>query len=139
MLEGVNVLYSYTQTTGMWSVWGAWIAFILFAVASVYAWFLVTRCKTKSHLVVALLCTILCFGLMLVAFSTTTETEVLHKVTIEDTVSYVEFTYYYEVVNIEGEIYTIREITHEVSEIIPPAPTETTSPIDPTWDTSAVG
>ena len=139
MLEGVNLLYTYTETAGVWVVAGLWIAFTLIAAAAVYAWFLFSKRSTKAHFVVAILTTILCFGLMIGAFTTQTHEETFYKVTVDKGVSFVEFIYYYEVIDIEGEIYTIKEIPHDIPETIPPAPSETTSPTDSTWDTGADG
>ena len=139
MLEGVNLLYTYTETAGVWVVAGLWIAFTLIAAAAVYAWFLFSKRSTKAHFVVAILTTILCFGLMIGAFTTQTHEETFYKVTVDKEVSFVEFIYYYEVIDTEGEIYTVKEIPHDIPETIPPAPSETTSPTDSTWDTSADG
>lgn len=139
MLEGVNLLYTYTETAGVWAVAGLWIAFALVAAVAVYAWFLFSKRNTKAHFVVAILTTILCFGLMIGAFTTQTYEETFYKVTVDKEVSFVEFIYYYEVIDIEGEIYTVKEIPHDIPETIPPAPPEMTSPTDSTWDTSADG
>ncbi len=139
MLEGVNLLYTYTETANTWAVAGLWIAFALIAAIAVYAWFLFAKRNTKAHFVVAILTTVLCFGVMIGAFTTQTHEETFYKVTVDKEVSFVEFTYYYEVIGIEGEIYTIKEISHNIPETIPPAPSDTTSPTDSTWDTSAVG
>jgi hypothetical protein len=139
MLEGVNLLYSYTAEVNPWIKWALWIGLAIMAVITLYMWFLAANRQTKSHVVVAIICSLLAIGLMITAFEVDTSKETLHKVTIDYDVSFVEFTYYYEVVNIEGDIYTIREIVQAVPDTIPPAPTETVPTTDPTWSTDAVG
>ena len=139
MLDGVNLLYSYTAEVNPWIKWALWIGLAIMAVITLYMWFLTANRQTKAHVIVAIICTVLAIGLMITAFEVDTSKETLHKVTIDYDVSFVEFTYYYEVVNIEGDIYTIREIVQAVPDTIPPSPTETVPTTDPTWNTDAVG
>lgn len=138
MLDGVTLLYSFTNTTGICWVWGAWIAFALLAGLTIYCWILALNKRTIPHLIIAFIVTLLCFAGLGAAITAAPHTETLYKVTIDQSVSYREFTYYYEVVDVEGEIYTIREIIHDDYETIPPAPTEDPT-IPPTWSEDAVG
>ena len=138
MLDGVTLLHTFTSTTGAIWVWVLWIAFAVFAAATVYFWIVTANRRTVAHLLVALVITLLCFSCLGAAITTAPQTETLYKVTIDPDVSYREFTYHYEVVNVEGEIYTIREIVHDDYDTIPPAPTDNPS-IPPTWSEDAVG
>lgn len=138
MLDGVTLLHTFTNTTGIGWVWMAWIAFALLTCLTIYCWILTANRRTALHLVIALVATLLCFIGLAVAFGAQPQTETLYKVTIDQSVSYREFTYYYEVVDVEGEIYTIREIIHDDYATIPPAPTDDTT-IPPTWSEGAVG
>lgn len=138
MLDGVTLLHTFTSTTGAIWVWVFWIAFAVLAAATVYFWIVTANRRTMAHLLVALVITLLCFSCLGTAITTAPHTETLYKVTIDPDVSYREFTYYYEVVNVEGEIYTIREIVHDDYDTIPPAPTDDPS-IPPTWSEDAVG
>ena len=138
MLDGVTLLHTFTSTTGAIWVWLLWIAFAALTAATVYFWVVTVNRRTMVHLLVALVITLLCFSCLGAAITTAPHTETLYKVTIDPDVSYREFTYYYEVVNVEGEIYTIREIVHDDYTTIPPAPTDDPT-IPPTWSEDAVG
>ena len=138
MLDGVTLLYTFTNTTGAIWVWLLWIAFAALTAATVYFWVVTVNRRTMVHLLVALVITLLCFSCLGAAITTAPHTETLYKVTIDPDVSYREFTYHYEVVNVEGEIYTIREIVHDDYATIPPAPTDDPT-IPPTWSEDAVG
>lgn len=138
MLDGITLLHTFTNTTRVGWVWAAWIGFALLVALAIYCWVLVTTHRTYGHLTLALVVTLLCLLCLLAAFNAKPHTETLYKVTIDSEVSYREFTYYYEVVNVEGEIYTIREIIHDDYATIPPAPTDDPS-IPPTWSEDAVG
>jgi len=131
VLEGVNLLYTFEQTTGIWLVVGVWIGLALLIGSMIYSWIITSKNQTIPHLLISIVVSVMCLGCFIGAVNVHTTTETLHKVTIDNSVSYREFTYYYEVVDVEGEIYTIREI--------PPAPTnEPENTVDPTWDTNAV-
>ena len=108
MLDGVTLLHTFTSTTGAIWVWLLWIAFAALTAATVYFWVVTVNRRTMVHLLVALVITLLCFSCLGTAITTASHTETLYKVTIDSNVSYREFTYHYEVVNVEGEIYTIR-------------------------------
>lgn len=138
MLDGVTLLHTFTSTTGAIWVWVLWIAFAVFVTATVYFWIVAANHRTIAHLLVALVITLLCFSSLGAAITTAPHTETLYKVTIDPSVSYCEFTYYYEVVNVEGEIYTIRKIIHDDYDTIPPEPTNDPS-ILPPWSEGAVG
>ena len=138
MLDGITLLYTFTNTTGVGRVWFAWIGVVLLVAATVYCWLLVANRRTMTHLIAALLVTLLCFGSFACALNEKPHSETLYKVTIDQSVSYREFTYYYEVIDVEGEIYTIREIVHDNYETILPAPTEEPTET-PSWSEDAVG
>ena len=137
MLEGVTVLNAYVEVNAI-AVIGLWIAFILFAAASVYGWYLAAKRSTISHFIVAIVVSVLCIGALIGATITPITEETYYQVTIDKEVSFLEFTEFYEVVKVEGHIYTIKEIPHEIPETIPPASDNPTEP-DNTWDPSADG
>lgn len=138
MLDGVTLLHTFTSTTGAILVLLLWIAFAVLAAATVYFWIVAANHRTIARLWVALVITLLCFSCLGAAITTAPHTETLYKVTIDYDVSYREFTDHYEVINVEGEIYTIREIVHDDYATIPPALTDGPS-IPPTWSENAVG
>lgn len=142
MIDGITLLYSFTETTSPWTFILAWLGFLVLVGASIWLWFLVAHRSTKLHFVVAIVATVLAVITLIYACSLQPTTQLYHKVLIDESVPYREFTYFYEVVDIEGDIYTIKEIPHEIPDNVDPAPSEepTTEPVeDPTWDTSAVG
>ena len=146
MLDGVTLLHTFEQTTGGWLVVLTWIGFILLALVTVYAWIVTANRRTRLHLIVSLIVTLLCLLCLVGTMNVETKTETLYKVTVDSTVSYREFTYYYEVLDVEGEIYTIREIPEIENNETEPVLIKPTSPItqptenepDPTWDFSVV-
>lgn len=137
MLEGVTVLNAYVEVNAA-AVVGLWIAFAMFAILSAYGWYLFIKRHTVSHFITALIVSLLCIGALFGATITPITEETYYQVTIDKEVSFLEFTEFYEVVKVEGQIYTIKEIPHEVPETIPPA---SNNPIEPegTWDPSADG
>jgi hypothetical protein len=139
MLDGITLLHTFIHTTGVGWVWFAWIGVVLLVAATIYCWLLTTNRRTMVHLIAALIVTLLCFNCFALALNVKPHSETLYKVTIDQSVSYREFTYHYEVINVEGEIYTIREIVHDNYETIPPAPTEEPTETPPSWSTDAVG
>jgi hypothetical protein len=108
-MEGVTILSIGTAMLGM--SWGIAIILALFVLVVEYmadpmdegfGWRIgfASFVSIVTFAVLALFCV-----------DTTEVTE--YKVTIDDSVKYVEFTEKYEVVDQEGEIYTVRERTKE--------------------------
>jgi hypothetical protein len=104
-MEGVTILSTGTAMLGIG--WGAAIilALIVFAIDYVFdpldeefGWRIgfASFVSIVTFIILAIFCV-----------DTTEVTE--YKVTIDDSVKYVEFTEKYEVVDQEGEIYTVRE------------------------------
>jgi hypothetical protein len=140
MLDGITLLHTFEHTTGIWTAIGLWVAFALFAILTLYAWVLWVNKRGIKGLAFTLTITLLCILALGFAFATRPTTEILYKVTIDQSVSYRDFTEYYEVVDIEGEIYTIRNISEIEKLPMPINPVENTiTESEPTWDSSAVG
>ena len=110
-MEGVTLLHQYT--TGGPSIAGIVCAAIIALIAlSVAVWGIVsilhfrqTRFKWKEVIFYLAITLTLLGG---IAFTLTWDAETNFKVTIDETVPYKEFTERFEVLNIEGEIYTVR-------------------------------
>lgn len=105
-MEGVTILSTTTVMLGM-SLWGARI---LAFGSMLILWFTNTNDVGEflGNIAVSIIAGILIFWyLCCVAVDTTEVTE--YKVIIDDSVQYVEFTEKYEVIDQEGEIYTVRE------------------------------
>lgn len=140
MLDGITLLHSFEHTTGIWTAIGLWVAFALLAILTLYSWVLWVNKRGIKGLAFTLTITLLCILTLGFAFATRPTTETLYKVTIDQSVSYREFTEYYEVVDIEGEIYTIRNFSEIEKLPMPINPVENTiTESEPTWDSSAVG
>ena len=137
MLEGITVLNTYVEVNAAAAI-GLWITFVILAALSVYGWYLAANRHTISHFVVAIITSALCVGALIGATVTPISKETHYQVIIDKEVSFLEFTEFYEVVKVEGEIYTIKEIPHEIPDTIPPASDGPTEP-DSTWDPDAVG
>lgn len=140
MLDGITLLHSFEHTTGIWTAIVLWVAFALLAILTLYFWILWVNKHGIKGFVFALAITSLCILALGFAFIARPTTETLYKVTIDQFVSYREFTECYEVVDIEGEIYTIRNISEIETPPIPINPVENTiTDSEPTWDSSAMG
>lgn len=106
-MEGVTILSTGTAILGI--SWGAAIIIALIAFVITYA-FNPLEDDFGWRIGFATFIFILGFiALAILAVDTTEVTE--YKVTIDDSVKYVEFTEKYEVIDQEGEIYTVREKT----------------------------
>jgi hypothetical protein len=106
-MEGVTILSTGTAIVGI--SWGAAIIIALIASLVIY---LINPLEADFgwRICCAIDIFILSFStLAIVSVDTTEVTE--YKVTIDDSVKYVEFTEKYEVIDQEGEIYTVREKT----------------------------
>lgn len=134
MLDGITVLHTYETINGIEAVIGVWLAFILLTAFAIYAWILWTNRRTKAHFIVTIIVTLLCIISLFGTFSIHTTKDTYYKVLIGPEVSYRDFAANYEVIEIEGEIYTIRKITNGIM----PTITEPTIPTE-TWYPDAVG
>ena len=106
-MEGVTILSTATVTLGL-----SWGAVVLLALASFVIYYLVDPLGEKEfngwRIGTAFGMAIISFCILaVVCVDTTKVTE--YKVTIDDSVQYVEFTEKYEVIDQEGKIYTVRE------------------------------
>lgn len=108
MIDGINVLHTFQHTSGLFTSVGLWIVFSVFVLATIYAWILVATRRTRPHVIVAIVVSLLMFGFLFGATHTPVQTETRYKIIIDDDVSYREFTNMYEVLDVEGEIYTVR-------------------------------
>jgi hypothetical protein len=107
-MEGVTILSTGTAILGI-----SWLAAILLSLFMFAIIYIINPCEDDGigwRIGCAIFASILSFIVLAVSSVDTTEvTE--YKVTIDDSVSYIEFTEKYEVINQEGEIYTVREKT----------------------------
>ena len=108
-MEGITILSATTTTLGI--TWGLAIvlALIVFAI-----FLLFDPLDEKEFSVWRIGCAIMVaiFSFSILALFCVDTTEVAqYKVLIDETVSFVEFNEKFEVVDQEGEIYTIRERT----------------------------
>lgn len=110
-MEGVTLLHQFT--TGGPSIFGIVCAAVLALFTLSFAiWGIVdilrfkrTRFKWKEVIVCLVLTLVFLGG---IAWTMTWDTETNFKVTIDETVPYKAFTERFEVLDIEGEIYTVR-------------------------------
>ena len=110
-MEGVTLLHQFTA--GGPSIFGIVCAAVLALFTLSFAiWGIVdilrfkrTRFKWKEVIVCLVLTLVFLGG---IAWTMTWDTETNFKVTIDETVPYKAFTERFEVLDIEGEIYTVR-------------------------------
>lgn len=108
-MEGVTILATETAMLGI--SWGAAILIALIVFVIMFAFDPLDE-GFGWRIGFATFMFILSFLLLFfLAVDTTEVTE--YKVTIDDSVKYVEFTEKYEVIDQEGEIYTVREKTDD--------------------------
>lgn len=108
-MEGVTILATGTAMLGI--SWGAAIFIALFVFVIIFAFDPLDE-GLGWRIGFATFMFVLSFLLLVfLAVDTTEVTE--YKVTIDDSVSYVEFMEKYEVIDQEGEIYTVRERNKE--------------------------
>lgn len=104
-MEGVTILSTGTAMLGISWGWAILLALLVFVI--IYA-FDPLGDGFDWRIGFATFMFVLSFlSLAFLAVDTTEVTE--YKVTIDDSVKYVEFTEKYEVIDQEGEIYTVRE------------------------------
>ena len=128
-MDGITVLYSFTNhmptvitILGLLFIIGA----IIFTVFSWVSFFIGKTCGNKMISIIATAFTIL----LIIGFFATDgfgPPETQYKIIIGENVSYLDFTKHYEVIDIEGQIYTVRIIDdnfNSVEEAL--APTEST-------------
>ena len=110
-MEGITILSTATVTLGI--SWGAAILIAIGAFAFIYFIFCLTTVDELIEYLYAAIVAVFVTAIGLIpvwaSIDTTEVTE--YKVTIDDSVKYVEFTEKYEVIDQEGEIYTVREKT----------------------------
>ena len=107
-MEGVTILSTGTAMLGMPWIWAIIFALIVFVV--IYA--LNPFGDDDFGWRIGLATFVSLFGFAILALFVVDTTEVAeYKVTIDDSVKYVEFMEKYEVIDQEGKIYTVRERT----------------------------
>ena len=142
-MEGIRILHTFTD---QWTP----LLFILFLVlgvcsvgVTIYASYIAIKNKTDLRLyglaAVCLLFTAFCaFGM----YSNQGTGGEYYKVTIDRSVSYLDFIENYEVISVEGEIYTVKFIgdkNSSVDEATVPIEDEWVEPTYETWDAEAAG
>lgn len=104
-MEGVTILSTATVMLGI--SWGWAILLALLVLVIIYAFDPLGEGFGWRIGFASFMFVLAFIGLAVLAVDTTEVTE--YKVTIDDSVKYVEFTEKYEVIDQEGEIYTVRE------------------------------
>ena len=107
-MEGVTILSTGTAMLGI--SWGWAIILALFVFVVMYAISPFDDDDFNWRIGFATFVSVLTFVILAIFAVDTTEVAE-YKVTIDDSVSYVEFMEKYEVIDQEGEIYTVRERT----------------------------
>jgi hypothetical protein len=112
-MEGVTILSATTVTLGI--PWGAAILIALVVFAFMFLLLSILAVDEPIEFlfagIVALFATVIALIPLWISIGTTEVTE--YKVIIDDSIKYVEFMEKYEVIDQEGEIYTVRERTKE--------------------------
>lgn len=128
-MDGITVLYSFTNhmptviaILGLLFIAGA----IIFTV---FSWVSFFKDKTPGNKMVSIIATVFTILLIVGFFATDglSPPETQYKIIIGEDVPYLDFTKHYEVISIEGQIYTVRIIDDNFSSVEEaPAPTENT-------------
>lgn len=107
-MNGVTILNSYEYLTNFGSVFVTNVLFIWFLVAAIAILFIFLKHGCDSWKGFALL--IVCIALTIVSGCLITEDkyETRYQVTVDDSVSMNEFQDKYEIIEVEGKIYTVR-------------------------------
>lgn len=108
-MDGVIILNSYEFLTNFGSILLTSILFIWFLVAAITVLFVFLKYGCDSWKGFALL--IVCIALTIVNRCLIPEDkyETRYQVTVDDSVSMNEFQDKYEIIEVEGKIYTVRE------------------------------
>lgn len=108
-MDGVIILNSYESLTNFGSVFATNVLFILFLVAAITVLFTFLKYGCDSWKGFTFL--IVCIALTIVSGYLITEDkyETRYQVTMDDSVSMNEFQDKYEIIEVEGKIYTVRE------------------------------
>lgn len=149
MIDGITILHTYTHTTPVAYLAAIWIVFGLLAAITLWSWLKLSSKTTGWRIVLAVLLTLLTIASFIMALSFEEKSETRYKILIDENISYQDFVEHYEVIDVEGKIYTVRVINSIPSTTEPPSepsnpstepsienPTETQTP---TWDPDAVG
>lgn len=116
MMNGINVLHQY-EAGGMPFGGLAVMAFITVALLVLCLWNVICHMRkkptfmSKRDIYISMGVSVLIGAVMF--WSSTWKPHTEYKVTIDKSVSYIEFVEQYEVVAQEGSIYTIREVKGE--------------------------
>lgn len=111
MLDGITVLHTFHFMSGDIARIGLLVAACVMTILTIYSWVLATNFQTRKQVFIAIVISVIMLSCFVAAGAVPVINETRYKVLIDDTVSYRDFTKYYEVIDIEGEIYTIRQIS----------------------------
>lgn len=108
-MDGVTILNSYQYLTNTSSIMRLIFLCILFLAVSIIALFELIKHKCKSWIegilfIIFITLTIVCRGLI-----PEKKYETCYQVTTDDSVSMNEFQNKYEIIKVEGKIYTVKE------------------------------
>lgn len=114
-MDGVRILAENTVYDTVYS-WGFDPILIFFVCVLIFGVYLLIGSIYKEYYFIGVLSALLCFVAIYCSYvtaSTANEAEVFshieYKVIIEDNVEFKEFINHYEIIDQEGEIYTVKE------------------------------
>lgn len=109
-MNGVTILNSYEYLTNVASIVGANILCVVYLAASIFI--LITLLKHRSRCSWAEFAILVIFVALTITFGCLVPKEKYEtrlQVTVDDSVSMNEFQNKYEIIKVEGKIYTVKE------------------------------
>lgn len=108
-MDGVTILNSYEYLTNIGIIVGLSVLCVWFLAVSIIALFALLKYKGKSWMepilfIICIVLTITCGGLI-----PEKKYETHYQVMVDDSVSMNEFQSKYEIIEVEGKIYTVKE------------------------------
>lgn len=110
MIHGIEILSEYT-TGGTPVAWN--VIFTILAVLGLIIFLAGCAGEDDGALGVGILVLAISLEMIIIVIFASEPEHTQYKITISDDVNLVEFLEQYEIIDIEGEIYTIREVTEE--------------------------
>lgn len=111
-MEGVNILAE--ETCREYSILLG-ISIIIFALSLFFLIYHIMYVTNTNKFVSSICCILIfaiCIAVIAYALSNMTTFYTKQKVTIDESVSFVEFTEHYQIISQEGEIYTVKLLTN---------------------------
>ena len=108
-MDGVTILNSYEHLTNFGSIFAISIFFGCFLAGSIVSLFVLLKYKCNSWMGFTIL--VICVTLTIIygCFIPKKEYETRYQVTVDNSISMNEFQNKYEIIKVEGKIYTVHE------------------------------